>query len=183
VRDHYVVGIDLELADCAAARYQLRRCRESGPVCVHDPDCDGLLSHLLELAAADRPEVATYPSEFEYRRFSDVNAWMLRAGMGFEAEIMPYPSSPEVNDGPDRIDEETDLAWRSQICPGRTGIPAFKLRSNDRWLVTVQEIDGALAAYQKAPADLRVELETEPKWVAWLAWLAVARHHGGFEAE
>ena len=32
------------------------------------------------------------------------------------------------------------------------GIPAFKLRSNDRWLVTAREIDEALAAYDEFAA-------------------------------
>ncbi|MFI5938002.1 hypothetical protein [Actinoplanes sp. NPDC051494] len=76
-----------------------------------------------------------------------------------------------------------DLRWRSQTTPGRTGIPAFKLASNDRWLVTVREIDEALAAYASAPAELRTTLEADATWASWLAWLAVAREHGGFEAE
>lgn len=67
--------------------------------------------------------------------------------------------------------------------PGKTGIPAFKLRSNDRWLVTVREIDEALAAYAKVPAEQRASLETDLKWASWLQWLPIARKRGGFEAE
>ncbi|MEV4347538.1 hypothetical protein AB0J83_24050 [Actinoplanes sp. NPDC049596] len=66
---------------------------------------------------------------------------------------------------------------------GMGGIPSFKLLSNGPWLVTAQEIDEALAAYAQAPTALRVRLEIDPRWAAWLAWLAVARDHGGFEAE
>jgi hypothetical protein len=46
------------------------------------------------------------------------------------------------------------------------GIPAFKLRSNDRWLVTAREIDEALAAYDESAADRRAALETNDVWAA-----------------
>jgi hypothetical protein len=49
--------------------------------------------------------------------------------------------------------------------------------------VTTREIDEALAAYAKVPADQRASLETDLKWASWLRWLAVARERGGFEAE
>lgn len=52
-----------------------------------------------------------------------------------------------------------------------------------RQFVTVREIDEALAAYAKAPESHRAELESRPKWVAWLEWLALSREHGGFEVE
>jgi hypothetical protein len=166
------VGIDLELADCAAAGYQAVACRQAGPACPHDPDCAEHYHRLLARAGVDRPG-ESYPWEFRYRRFTDINRTMHRTGMG-------YPAEPELWTS---ADDAADLRWRSQTVPGRSGIPAFKLRTNDRWLVTVAEIDEALAAYARVPAALRAVLETGPKWTAWLAWLAVARDHGGFEAE
>lgn len=151
------VGIDLELADVAAAHYQLDACRAAGTPCAHDPDCAEHVQRLL----------ARGPSEFPYRRFRDLNETMSLTGMGYEAD--PSPGEFE--------------SWRAQTVPGRSGIPAFKLRSNDRWLVTVREIDEALAAYAEVPADRRAALESDPKWADWLRWLALARQHGGFEAE
>jgi hypothetical protein len=64
---------------------------------------------------------------------------MQQAGMGYEAEVRPHSSvAAEHGDQPKTDDPKAiDLLWRSQTCPGKTGIPAFKLRSNDRWLVTV----------------------------------------------
>ncbi|HET9655905.1 MAG TPA: hypothetical protein VFP72_11160, partial [Kineosporiaceae bacterium] len=59
--------------------------------------------------------------------------------------------------------EAQEAQWRAQTVPGRTGIPEFKLRSNDRRLVTAAEVDQALAA--------------------WVRWLDLARQRGGFEAE
>jgi hypothetical protein len=106
-------------------------------------------------------------------------------GMGYTAK--PEPWIPPVVDPDDEQAqqklEDADLRWRSQTPQGRAGIPSFKLESNDRWLVTTREIKEALDAYATAPAELRAALEADPKWVGWLAWLAVAREHGGFEAE
>jgi hypothetical protein len=99
------MGIDLELVDCAVARRQRRACQASGHVCVHDPACKDLLSRLLEQVAVDRPG-AGYPSESGHRRFSDVNAWMRQTGMGYEAEILPYPSSAVDRDSRWQSDDE-----------------------------------------------------------------------------
>jgi hypothetical protein len=110
---------------------------------------------------------------------------MQLTGMGYEAD--PEPEAIPVNDADDeqaqQFREAAYLRWREQTVPGKTGIPAFKLRTNDRWLVTVGEIDEALAAYAQVPAGQRVSLEADVKWVSGLQWLAIARERGGFEAE
>jgi hypothetical protein len=171
------VGMDLELADVAAARYELSSCRDSGRPCAHDPDCAGELCRL----------VSRGPSEFPYRQLGRINAYMQLTGMGYEAEPEPEPEPIPVNDPGDEQAQQdqraADLRWRSQTVPGKTGIPAFKLRTNDRWLVTVREIDEALTAYAKAPIDQRASLEVGLKWASWLQWLAIARERGGFEVE
>ncbi|MEV6303275.1 hypothetical protein AB0M02_27950 [Actinoplanes sp. NPDC051861] len=167
------MGIDLELADCAAAGYRLSACKEAGVPCGHEPDCRGEYRRALAQAAADRPG-EQYPHEFRYRRFADINEKMQLIGMGYAAEREERVPGPEI---------DADLDWVSETVPGRTGIPGFKLLSNDRWLITVREIDEALEAYARAPEHLRAEWEAEDKWAAWLEWLAVARRHGGFEAE
>jgi hypothetical protein len=167
--------MDLELADAAAARYRLSSCQDSGRPCDHDPGCEQELRRLLSRG----------PSEFPYRQLGRVNENMQLTGMGYEAD--PEPEAIPVNDADDeqaqQFREAAYLRWRSQAVPGKTGIPAFKLRSNDRWLVTVREIDEALAAYAKVPAGQRASLEADVKWVSWLQWLAIARERGGFEAE
>ncbi|MFG3705992.1 hypothetical protein ACGF7U_14845 [Micromonospora sp. NPDC047670] len=169
------MGLDLSLADVAAAVYQYDRCRDSGKPCHHDPNC------------AERYQAVSVidPWEFRYRQFVDIREGMLLTGMGYEADIAPW--EPYVGTGRGVSDEAAalawDVAWRSQTTPGRLGIPLFKLGSNDRWIVTAREIDEALVAYAKAPASHRAELESRPKWVAWLEWLALSREHGGFEVE
>ncbi|MEU4620559.1 hypothetical protein AB0G04_11355 [Actinoplanes sp. NPDC023801] len=170
------MAIDLELADCAAARSRLTACQQAGPLCAHEPDCEAALYRLLARAAADRPGEDN-PWEFRYRKFADINEKMERAGMGYPAQPRTWDSGDE-NDRPGNDDD-----WRAQTVPGRLGIPAFKLLSNDRWLITAKEIDEALDAYTRTPDGLRTELETDQKWQDWLRWLAVARDHGGFEAE
>ena len=169
------VGIDLELADVAAARYQLDACQKSGQPCAHDPVCEENLHRLL----------ARGPSEFPYRHFEAINETMRLTGMGYEAEPEHWTIPAAIpDDGQTHEDRQAaDLRWRAQTIPGKTGIPAFKLRSNDRWLVTPREIDEALAAYAKVPADQRAVLEADPRWASWLRWLALARQRGGFEAE
>ncbi|MGW0434244.1 hypothetical protein ACWDV4_17110 [Micromonospora sp. NPDC003197] len=178
------MGIDLELADCAAAGYQLAACRRLGLVCAHNPDCKENYDRLRAQASADRPN-EDHPWEFHYRRFQDINQNMQLTGMGYPAEPASWAAFTANPDCAQALPEQEDawLRWRSQTSPGRIGIPAFKLESNDRWLVTVREIDEALAAYANTPAELRDLLEADPKWVSWLEWLAVARKHGGFEAE
>jgi hypothetical protein len=170
------VGIDLELADCAAARSRLAGCQQADTLCPHEPDCEAALYRLLARAAADRPGEDN-PWEFSYRKFADINEKMELAGMGYPAKPEPWNSGEADGSG------EADDAWRAQTVPGRAGIPGFKLLSNNRWLITTKEIDEALDAYNRTPDGLRAELETDPKWLAWLRWLAVARNHGGFEAE
>lgn len=169
------MGIDLELADVAAARYQLSSCRDSGRPCAHDPDCEEKLCRLLSRG----------PSEFPYRQFSKINEDMCLTGMGYESRPEPWtiPAGDPDDEQAQQDREAADLRWRSQTVPGKTGIPAFKLRSNDRWLVTAREIDEALAAYAKVPAEQRASLETDLKWASWLQWLTTARERGGFEAE
>ena len=171
--DHRGMGIDLELADCAAAGHRLSECEQSGSACGHDPNCRNEYRRVLALAAEDRPG-EEYPTEFRYRRFADINEKMQLVGMGYAADVDEAVLGAE---------EYADLGWRSESVPGRVGIPGYKLLSNDRWLITTREIDEALEAWARAPRTLRAEWEADDKWAAWLAWLSVARRHGGFEAE
>ncbi|MGC1214632.1 MAG: hypothetical protein WA890_25665 [Micromonospora sp.] len=169
------MGIDLELADVATARNQFISCRDSQQSCAHDPDCEEHFYRLLSRG----------PSEFPYRQFRDINETMQLTGMGYEAEPQHCmtPAADPDDEQTQQNRQAADLRWRSQTVPGKTGIPAFKLRSNDRWLVTTREIDEALSAYAKAPPEQRASLESDPTWVSWLQWLSLAREHGGFEAE
>ncbi|WP_203907835.1 hypothetical protein [Rhizocola hellebori] len=165
------MGIDLELADVAAAKYQLRDCQAAGGWCGHEPDCEAHLWRLLSLG----------PSEFPVRRFYDINETMQLTGMGYDAE--PVPWLDFLRDAGEPSRHQVFLRWRMQTVPGKTGIPSFKLLSNDRWLVTAYEIDEALAAYAEVPAEQKAILETNARWASWLEWLALARERGGFEAE
>jgi hypothetical protein len=175
------MGLDLEWAvlpePVATARRQVQECGRSGKPCDHEPDCSRNYSQLIASC------------EFEYRRFHDIGETMLLHGMAYEAEPRePEPELPaglteKIEDADPvsrRIWDEAWSAWESQRVPGMAGIPLFKLRSNDRWLVTVGEIEEALAAYESVPQDEKLLLETYPKWVSWLEWLRVTRHHGGF---
>jgi hypothetical protein len=160
--DYVGVGIDLELADVAAARHQLETCQKAGGLCPHEPDCEAHLYRLLSRG----------PAAFPYRRFSDINANMQMTGMGYAAEATPWHGA-----------DPDDVLRRSRTTPGRTGIPAYKLLTHDRWLITTREIDEALEAYAKAPPRQRARLEADPKWVSWIEWLTLARHRGGFAVE
>ncbi|MEU8077197.1 hypothetical protein AB0B31_17310 [Catellatospora citrea] len=176
------MGMDLEWAILPEAVEDARRqavgCGSSGVPCGHDPDCRRNLARLLA------------PCEFGYRQFHSVTETMLLLGMGYEAEPMK-PALPsglnsqnkDADPEHQRLWDEAWHAWEAQRIPGRTGIALFKLRSNDGWLVTVDEIEEALTAYEAVPAADRVLMEATEKWAAWVEWLRVTRHHGGFTTE
>ncbi|WP_327667926.1 MULTISPECIES: hypothetical protein [unclassified Streptomyces] len=61
------------------------------------------------------------------------------------------------------------------------GIPAYKLTSNDGWLVTEREITSALEAWNKANPNDQKEVQTEfPWWNEWLDFLKFNAERGGF---
>jgi len=157
------MGLDLTWADAAAVMRRRDECQESGEDCGHQPGC--------------RDDIEPFPVEveFPYRQLHDVSKIMERLGMGYEVEHLPDEAFSES--------EMRAEAWRWQRLPGKTGIALFKLRSNDRWLVTVPEIDEALAAYAGVLERERVEFEADKKWAAWIEWLRRSRQHGGFEVE
>ncbi|MGG8408242.1 hypothetical protein ACM614_17380 [Streptomyces sp. 12297] len=66
--------------------------------------------------------------------------------------------------------------------PDGPGIAAYKLTSNDGWLVTPRELDAALKAYESAPSEDRAAAEDEfgPYWTAWIEFLTRAQGRGGF---
>ncbi|TQF05583.1 hypothetical protein E6W39_29305 [Kitasatospora acidiphila] len=65
--------------------------------------------------------------------------------------------------------------------PEPAGIPAYKLDSNDLWLVTPCEIRAALAAYRRQEASVQDDLAARiALWRGWIAYLEVAKDCGGF---
>jgi len=164
------MGVDLTWAAVAAIVHRREACQKSGPECGHESNCHDDIEPFS-------PEV-----EFPYRQFVDVSETMIRLGMGYEAEARSFKSFSEGELWGASWDER-DVAWRSQRVLGKKGIALFKLRTNDWWLVTVPEIDEALAAYAAVPEHERTELETGQKWAAWIEWLRQSREHGGFEVE
>lgn len=157
------MGVDLTWADVAAVLRQREDCYDSGVECCHEPRCFG------------GEELIPDESELPYRRLDDVSRIMERLGMGYGGDFLPRSafSESELREG----------SWRWQRVPGKYGIALFKLDSNDNWLVTVPEIEEALAAYDAVPESERAELEKGKKWAAWIDWLRATREHGGFIVE
>ncbi|MER6204639.1 hypothetical protein [Streptomyces sp. NPDC001642] len=61
-----------------------------------------------------------------------------------------------------------------------TGIPGYKLRWNEGFLVTVAEITVALTAYDAHPSVAIAEMPVgDPVWGHWIAFLRRAQAHGG----
>ncbi|MFE9250876.1 hypothetical protein [Streptomyces sp. NPDC007088] len=82
---------------------------------------------------------------------------------------------------------DAHLSWHPEHTPG---IAVHKLGSNDRWLVTPQEIEAALAAYRTHSAEevksrLASELgdkgDTTSNWIEWIAFLKRAKARDGFK--
>ncbi|MEW2117711.1 hypothetical protein AB0945_21470 [Streptomyces sp. NPDC005474] len=64
--------------------------------------------------------------------------------------------------------------------PVPTGIPRYKIDSNDGFLVTVAEITAALATYDAHPSVAIAEMPVgDPTWGNWIAFLRHAQAHGG----
>ncbi|WEH18161.1 hypothetical protein [Streptomyces sp. VNUA24] len=62
-----------------------------------------------------------------------------------------------------------------------TGIPRYKIDSNDGFLVTVAEITAALATYDAHPGVAIAEMPVgDPTWRIWIDFLRHAQAHGGF---
>ncbi|MFE9770626.1 hypothetical protein ACFYOV_02870 [Streptomyces sp. NPDC005931] len=60
------------------------------------------------------------------------------------------------------------------------GIPAYKLRYNDGFLVTVAEITAALTTYEAHPhVDIAEMPVGDPTWRLWVNFLRRAKEHGG----
>ncbi|MFI5800944.1 hypothetical protein [Streptomyces sp. NPDC051677] len=61
-----------------------------------------------------------------------------------------------------------------------TGIPRYKIDSNDGFLVTVAEITAALTTYDAHPSVAIAEMPVgDPTWGIWIAFLRHAQAHGG----
>ncbi|MCX5328105.1 hypothetical protein [Streptomyces sp. NBC_00140] len=61
-----------------------------------------------------------------------------------------------------------------------TGIPRYKIDSNDGFLVTVAEITAALATYDAHPGVAIAEMPVgDPTWRTWIAFLRHAQAQGG----
>lgn len=64
--------------------------------------------------------------------------------------------------------------------PEPAGIPAYKLRYNDGFSITVAEITAALDRYHAHPGVDVAELPLgDPSWREWTAFLRRAKTHGG----
>ncbi|MER5352544.1 hypothetical protein ABT093_19705 [Kitasatospora sp. NPDC002551] len=62
-----------------------------------------------------------------------------------------------------------------------TGIPLYKLCSNDGWLVTPAEIKAALTSWEAADESDRRTAVGEHDWFPeWIDWLGKAKERGGF---
>lgn len=77
--------------------------------------------------------------------------------------------------------EEKAEKLRTSTAEFPMGLPLFKFGSNDGWLVTPEEIQAALANYQKPPtAWFEGHKIEEDYWDEWIQFLQRAVERGGF---
>jgi hypothetical protein len=104
---------------------------------------------------------------------------------------------PRDDDGQLIEDSEQYQAYRAAVTAyiehdhGHVGIPVHKLGSNDGWLVTPAECEGAIEAWEQyvdsehdgvegqAAIALRGEDDAD-YWLRWIQFLRVASNGGGF---
>lgn len=98
---------------------------------------------------------------------------------GVEPDMWDYAEGDEVP-APIVAFEQAFSAVSDAQAEKPNGIPLYKLRTNDLWLVTPDEIRAALVAHLEA--GLAVPAVPEPDyfwWPHWLAFLELAAEHGG----
>ncbi|MDQ2983471.1 MAG: hypothetical protein M3R70_06045 [Actinomycetota bacterium] len=105
----------------------------------------------------------------------------------------PFPRFPPWDEYVIPVDEdgepdESSAAYRSYsaalalVTAGedqeRSGIPTYKVSTNDDWLITPGEIEGALTVASLEPKTLDGN-DDGTLWLDWLAFLRAAKEHGG----
>ena len=167
------MGLDLAWAvlppDTVARLDEIRACG-SGRPCGHDPRCSDAYSEIAR------------GYEFRYRRLERFVRPMLELGMGFEAGQLDIDAGQAFANPAGWLAYDAAAAQERRPS-GLSGIPVFKLRSNDAWLVTAREVTEALAHYDALPQSARDGCEADDSWRDWLAWLRVTRLCGGFTVE
>jgi hypothetical protein len=136
--------------------------------------------YLAEPIAPKAPVVEDAPDENYFR----LNIWGMSRFGGVMAALGMIDENARMRVDFPQVDDpavlERCLAQR-ETTPA--GLPAYKLSSNDGWLVLPEEIRPALDLYraltepEKRVAAAGVELDY---WREWIAFLDRAAAHGGF---
>ncbi|WP_455403023.1 hypothetical protein [Streptomyces bambusae] len=125
-------------------------------------------------------------SSFGMLSFEAAPDWPDPGAEGYTAAMEALRKNPEDTAARKALDEVTARmeGVHEQIRnfdPEGPGIAAYKLGSNDGWLVSPREIGAALEAYEKAPVEDREAAGREfDPWVPWIGFLTEARGRGGF---
>lgn len=118
------MGLDLAWAvlppDTVARLDEIRACG-SGRPCGHDPRCSDAYSEIAR------------GYEFRYRRLERFVRPMLELGMGFEAGQLDIDAGQAFANPAGWLAYDAAAAQERRPS-GLSGIPVFKLRSNDAWL-------------------------------------------------
>jgi hypothetical protein len=112
--------------------------------------------------------------------------------------MLHWADSPVTDDEWSTIggDDAADLPILSRHGDGPMTIPSFKFGSNDGWLVTPEEIAGALEAwaetdmardhlaadrFRRGMSTKTYETISEDYWRQWIEFLRRAKDRGGFQ--
>lgn len=96
-----------------------------------------------------------------------------------------WATLPDYDDNETAYDEACDRLTGQHGASTHPGIPDWKFSTNDGWYVTPEEIRAALhawdthPAYEPLPQDT-ITLTRGPLWEAWITYLRLAAHNGGF---
>jgi hypothetical protein len=130
-----------------------------------------------------------------------LNIW----GMSIARDLMntvgmltdePMPEFPDMDnygldEYPDEDSENLTSAERDYLIAQRgalsheppivSGIPVYKLCSNEGWLVTEAQCAVALSKWNAAPNEVRVAVEMKAEWwPSWITFLGHSKDRGGF---
>jgi hypothetical protein len=136
--------------------------------------------YLAEPIAPKTPVVEDAPDENYFR----LNIWGMSRFGGVMSSLGMIDENARMRvDFPQTDDQDALERCLAQRETTPAGLPAYKLSSNDGWLVLPEEIRPALELYralnepERRVAAAGVELDY---WREWIAFLERAAAHGGF---
>lgn len=150
---------------------------DGGFRCFTSPAINRFLRTMDRLGMLDRSaEKATWAAPDNGADLTEADWWALQETR----------SDPDVSLSPAAAEYQRQVRlYTDRQAPNPLGIPPYKLRTNDGWLITAAEIRAALLFHAAASTeDNSPDLDEDEArgWQEWIGWLELSAARGGFRA-